>query len=114
MPRAGASSLLPSRVTAAQAPDSIRPFHVYSPDEALADLRRRTAATTWPDRETVSDDSQGVRLATIQNLAHYWQAGHDWRKAKARLNAVPQFVKETDGLTIHFIYVRSKHKTRCL
>jgi pimeloyl-ACP methyl ester carboxylesterase len=103
------ASLIPSRVIAAQARDSIRPFHVHFPDEALADLRRRIAATRWPDRETVGDDSQGVRLATIQKLAHYWQTGHDWRKVEARLNAVPQFVTEIDGLAIHFIHVRSKH-----
>ena len=107
---AGAASLLPSRVTAAQAADSNRPFHVHFPDEALADLRRRIAATKWPDRETVDDDSQGVRLTTIQKLAKYWQTGHDWRKIEARLNAVPQFVTEIDGLTIHFIHVRSTHE----
>ena len=89
---------------------AIRPFRVEFPDEALADLHRRIAATRWPDRETVTDDSQGVRLATMQKLAQYWQTNYDWRKVEARLNALPQFVTEIDGLPIHFIHVRSKHE----
>jgi len=89
---------------------AIRPFRVEFPDEALADLRRRIAATRWPDRETVTDDSQGVQLATMQKLAQYWQTNHDWRKVEARLNALPQFVTEIDGLPIHFIHVRSKNE----
>ncbi|MDB4890532.1 MAG: Multidrug transporter [Gemmatimonadetes bacterium] len=89
---------------------SIRPFHVHFSDEALADLRRRVQATNWPDRETVNDPSQGVQLATIQNLAKYWATSYDWRKVEARLNALPQFVTTIDGLDIHFIHVRSAHK----
>lgn len=87
---------------------SIRPFAFRAPDEALADLRRRIAATKWPDPET--DDSQGVRLTTMRQLADYWERQYDWRKAEARLNAYPQFVTEIDGLDIHFIHVRSKHE----
>src|SRR4030088_1188518 len=105
---AGAASLLPSQSIAAPS-DAVRPFRVEFPEENLADLRRRIAATRWPDQETVKDDSQGVRLATMQKLARYWQTSHDWRKVEARLNALPQFVTEIDGLDIHFIHVRSKH-----
>jgi pimeloyl-ACP methyl ester carboxylesterase len=79
------------------------------PEEALADLRRRITATRWPDRETVLDQSQGVKLAQIQSLVHYWQTEYDWRKVEAKLNALPQFVTEIDGLDIHFIQVRSRH-----
>ena len=89
--------------------DAIRPFSVNFPDEALADLRRRIEATRWPDRETVEDTSQGVQLATMQQLAKYWASEHDLRKCEAKLNAVPQFVTQIDGLDIHFIHVRSKH-----
>jgi pimeloyl-ACP methyl ester carboxylesterase len=87
----------------------VRPFSFTASDEALADLRRRVTATHWPDKETVTDDSQGVQLATMQALARYWATDHDWRKVEARLNALPQFVTEIDGLDIHFIHVRSKH-----
>jgi pimeloyl-ACP methyl ester carboxylesterase len=90
--------------------DAIRPFHINVPDEALLDLRRRVAATRWPEGETVTDASQGVQLATIQKVARYWRAEHDWRKIEAKLNALPQFVTEIDGLEIHFIHVRSKHE----
>ena len=90
--------------------DAIRPFSIHFPDEALVDLRRRIAATRWPEKETVADESQGVRLATVQQLAQYWQTNHDWRKVEARLNALPQFITEIDGLDIHFIHVRSKHE----
>jgi Epoxide hydrolase N terminus len=79
-------------------------------DEQLIDLRRRLAATRWPDKETVADQSQGVPLATIQQLAHYWQTDYDWRKVEARLNALPQFITGIDGLDIHFIHVRSRHE----
>jgi len=89
--------------------DAIRPFRVHFPDEALADLKRRIKATRWPDRETVADDSQGVQLATMQKLAAYWATEYDWRKCEAKLNALPQFITEIDGLDIHFIHVRSKH-----
>src|SRR5579871_6592483 len=88
----------------------IRPFRVNVPEETLVDLRRRVAATVWPERETVADDTQGVQLATIQKLAHYWATEHDWRKCEARLNAQPQSTTEIDGLDIHFIHVRSKHE----
>ena len=91
---------------------SIRPMGIRIPDAELVDLRRRIAATKWPDRELVSDATQGVQLATMQKLAHYWETDYDWRKAEARLNALPQFVSTIDGLDIHFIHVRSKHD-RC-
>ena len=89
---------------------TIRPFQFTAPEEALADLRRRIAATRWPDRETVNDASQGVQLATMQELVRYWGTDYDWRKVEARLNAMPQFITEIDGLDIHFIHVRSKHE----
>jgi len=90
--------------------DAIRPFRVSFPDEALADLKRRIAATRWPERETVTDQSQGVQLATIQKLARYWGTPeYDWRKCEAKLNALPQFITEIDAVDIHFIHVRSKH-----
>jgi pimeloyl-ACP methyl ester carboxylesterase len=88
----------------------IRPFHVGMPEEAIADLRRRVAATRWPDGETVADDSQGVRLAMMQDLARYWATDYDWRKCEARLNDLPNFMTEIDGLDIHFIHVRSRHE----
>jgi pimeloyl-ACP methyl ester carboxylesterase len=90
--------------------DAIRPFHAHFPDSDLADLRRRVAATVWPERENVSDATQGVQLATMQALAHYWVTEHDWRKCEARINAVPNFITEIDGVDIHFIHVRSKHE----
>jgi pimeloyl-ACP methyl ester carboxylesterase len=89
--------------------ESIRPFHFKAPQETLDDLRRRIAATQWPEKETVADASQGVPLATMQKLARYWATEYDWRKCEARLNALPQFVTSIDGLDIHFIHVRSKH-----
>ncbi len=89
--------------------DSIRPFRVSVPEEELTDLRRRVAATRWPDRETVDDRSQGAQLARIQELVRYWGTEYDWRKAEAKLNALPQFVTKIDGLDIHFIHVRSRH-----
>jgi pimeloyl-ACP methyl ester carboxylesterase len=88
---------------------AIRPFRVNVPQEKIAKLRQRIEATEWPDRETVDDESQGVQLATMQKLAHYWASSYDWRKCEAKLNALPQFVTEIDGLDIHFIHVRSKH-----
>ena len=90
--------------------DAIRPFHINVPEEELADLRRRILATKWPERETVTDQSQGVQLATTQALAHYWVTDYDWRKCEAKLSALPQFMTEIDGLDIHFIHVRSKHE----
>jgi hypothetical protein len=103
-----------SRATAplatALAADAIRPFRVDIPETALADLRRRLAQTRLPERETVADQSQGVPLKTIQQLLRHWQTDYDWRKVEARLNALPQFVIEIDGLDIHFIHIRSKHE----
>ena len=89
---------------------AIRPFHVSVPETELTDLRRRINATRWPERETVTDQSQGVQLATMEKLARYWATEYDWRKCEARLNAVPNFITEIDGLDIHFIHVRSKHE----
>jgi pimeloyl-ACP methyl ester carboxylesterase len=89
---------------------AIRPFHVGFSEAELTDLRRRVAATRWPERETVADDSQGVRLALMQDLARHWATDYDWRKCEAKLNALPNFMTEIDGLDIHFIHVRSKHE----
>jgi pimeloyl-ACP methyl ester carboxylesterase len=107
---AGIASLLPGRLAAATSDGDIRPFQLNVSNEALADLRRRIAATKWPERETVSDATQGVQLATMRELARYWQADYDWRKVEGRLNALPQFMTEIDGVDIHFIHVRSKHE----
>jgi pimeloyl-ACP methyl ester carboxylesterase len=89
---------------------AIRPFQVNVPEAELTELRRRINATKWPDQEQVTDDSQGVRLATAQKLAHYWGTEYDWRKVEAKLNSVPNYITEIDGLDIHFIHVRSKHE----
>src|SRR5689334_5423324 len=89
---------------------ALRPFHVNVPEDELIDLRRRINATRWPDRETVPDQTQGVQLATMQALARYWATEYDWRACEARLNAVPHFITEIDGLDIHFIHVRSRHE----
>jgi pimeloyl-ACP methyl ester carboxylesterase len=89
---------------------AIRPFEVHVPDDELADLQLRIAATRWPGRETVADRSQGVQLATIQHLVTYWGTGYDWRRCEARLNALPQYRTEIDGLGIHFIHVTSRHE----
>jgi pimeloyl-ACP methyl ester carboxylesterase len=97
-------------VNIAAKPNAIRPFRVDIPDLAIADLRRRVLATRWAEHETVKDMSQGVQLATSQALARYWASDYDWRNVEARLNAVPNFVTEIDGLDIHFIHVRSKHE----
>jgi pimeloyl-ACP methyl ester carboxylesterase len=101
----------PPAATAAAKPgdDAIRPFKVHFPDADLIELRRRIQATRWPDKETVKDQSQGVQLAKMQELTQYWGTDYDWRKAEAKLNALPQFVSNIDGLDIHFIHVRSKH-----
>src|SRR3954452_8079201 len=88
----------------------VRPFRVDIPEEDLARLRDRVAQTRWPDPETVPDQSQGAPLARLQELVRYWGTGYDWRKAEAKLNALPQFVTNIDGLDIHFIHVRSRHK----
>jgi len=89
---------------------AVRPFRFTAPEEALADLRRRVAATKWPSKELVTDASQGVQLATMRELALYWQSDYDWPKVEARLNALPQFTTSVDGLDIHFIHVRSNHE----
>lgn len=96
-------------VTGNQAADGIRPFHVEIPEAALTDLRQRILATRWPDKETVTDRTQGVKLDQIQTLVKYWGTDYDWRKTEAKLNALPQFVTNVDGLDIHFIHVRSKN-----
>ena len=98
--------------TSQQASDkaALRPFHVNVPEAELTELRRRIKATRWPERETVTDASQGVQLATIQALARYWGTDYDWRKVEAKMNALPKFITEIDGLDIHFIHVRSKHE----
>jgi pimeloyl-ACP methyl ester carboxylesterase len=124
---AAAMSLAPSTTLLAQQPvqtgtqdrgtskslagegDSVRPFRVQVPQEALIDLRQRIAATRWPDQETVADRSQGVQLTVMKELVRYWGSGYDWRKAEAKLNALPQFVTTIDGVDIHFIHVRSKN-----
>jgi len=90
--------------------NELRPFRVNVPDSDLNELRRRIGATRWPERETVPDGSQGVQLETIRKLARYWLTDYDWRKCEAKLNALPQFVTEVDGLDIHFLHVRSKHQ----
>jgi pimeloyl-ACP methyl ester carboxylesterase len=99
-----------ARTEASAGADGIRPFTVETPEAELEALRARIAATRWPEKETVADQSQGVQSATIQELARYWASDYDWRKCQARLNALPQFMTEIDGLDIHFIHVRSKHE----
>jgi hypothetical protein len=89
---------------------AIRPFRVEVPEAELTEMRRRINATKWPEKETVADASQGVQLATMQKLARYWATEYDWRKCEAKLNALPNFITEIDGLDIHFIHVRSKHE----
>jgi pimeloyl-ACP methyl ester carboxylesterase len=107
---AGTFGLLPERSAASTESNAIHPFHVNVSEEALVDLRRRIKATRWPDKETVADASQGVQLAAVRKLARYWETDHDWRKVEARLNALPQFTTNIDGVDIHFIHVRSKEK----
>src|SRR5438270_8844423 len=89
---------------------AVRPFEFHASDADLTELRQRVSATRWPDRETVPDDTQGVRLAVVQALALHWATDYDWRKCEARLNALPNFVTEVDGLDVHFMHVRSKHE----
>jgi pimeloyl-ACP methyl ester carboxylesterase len=106
-----ASRFIPTQARAAStSSDAIRSFKVDVPEAELTDLRRRISATRWPEQETVADDSQGVPLAMMQELARYWATDYDWRKCEAKLNALPQFITEIDGLDIHFIHVRSKHE----
>jgi pimeloyl-ACP methyl ester carboxylesterase len=114
---AGALSFMPglasaavSGANAATGSSAIRPFRVQIPEADLANLRQRIKATRWPDKETVADYSQGVKLVTVQSLASYWAKDYDWRKIEARLNSYPNFITEIDGVDIHFIHVRSKHK----
>ncbi len=99
----------PAKVHETIADPAVRPFRVDIPEAALVDLRRRIAATRWPDKETVADQSQGARLAKVQALVQYWRTDYDWRRVEASLNALPQFVTTIDGLDIHFIHVRSRH-----
>jgi pimeloyl-ACP methyl ester carboxylesterase len=106
---AGATSLLPAHWVAASPDDAIRPFRIDVPEELLTDLRRRVVATRWPDKETVTDRSQGVELLKLQALVGYWGTAYDWRKAEAKLNALPQFMTTIDDVEIHFIHVRSGH-----
>ena len=101
---------LPTYSAPAAPGDTVRQFHVHFPQKALADLRRRIAATRWPDKETVADPSQGAQLVKLQELVRYWGTGYDWRKAEAKLNALPQFMTNIDGVDIHFIHVRSRHQ----
>jgi pimeloyl-ACP methyl ester carboxylesterase len=105
---AGTASLFPSQLAASPSGGAIRPFRINVPEEQLVDLRRRVLATRWPDRETVSDQSQGVQLEKLQQLVRYWGTGYDWRKVEAKLNALPQFMTTIDGVDIHFIHVRSR------
>ena len=102
--------MIMARILAAEASDTVRPFRAQVPESALADLKRRIAATRWPDKETVADPSQGAPLARMQELVRYWGSGYDWRKLEAKLNALPQFLTTIDGVDIHFIHVRSRHK----
>ena len=104
------TSATPRSCEQAAAKNAMRPFHVNIPEAELTELRRRINATKWPERETVTDASQGVQLATVQALARYWATEYDWRKIEAKMNALPQFITEIDGLDIHFIHVRSKHE----
>src|SRR5262245_16867559 len=105
-----ASAALPGVAGDTSTASAIRPFHIKVPEATLADLRRRINATQWPERELVADTSQGVQLATMQKLARYWATDYDWRKIEAKLNSLPQFITEIDGLDIHFVHVRSKHQ----
>jgi pimeloyl-ACP methyl ester carboxylesterase len=98
-----------SGTVTAEDPNAIRPFHINVPEEALTDLRQRLAATRWPDKETVTDESQGIQLATMKELVRYWATDYDWRKCEAKLNALPEFVTTIDGVDIQFIWVRSKN-----
>jgi pimeloyl-ACP methyl ester carboxylesterase len=106
----GVAMTISGLVADAQNSESIRPFHINIPQPALTDLRQRVLATRWPGKETVTDQSQGVKLAKIQELVSYWGTSYDWRKIEAKLNALPQFITNIDGLDIHFIHIRSRHK----
>jgi pimeloyl-ACP methyl ester carboxylesterase len=105
----GTTGLLSRHSASAAVSNDIRPFQINVPQEWLVDLRGRLNATRWPDGELVVDESQGVRLRTIQKVVRYWQAEYDWRKIESRLNSLPQFITEIDGVAVHFIHVRSRH-----
>jgi len=105
----GEATMAQTTATQRGSEQAVRPFHVNVPEAELTELCRRINATKWPERETVTDASQGVQLATIQAVARYWATDYDWRKIEAKLKALPQFITEIDGLDIHFIHVRSKH-----
>ena len=100
----------PAKGAAAAEDATIRPFHVSVPEDELVELRRRVQSTRWPSKELVADSSQGVQLATLQALGRYWAAEYDWRRCEAKLNALPQFTTEIDGLDVHFIHVKSPHQ----
>ncbi|WP_197076939.1 epoxide hydrolase family protein [Hymenobacter terrenus] len=104
-----ASSAQPRAAATAAPAEAIRPFELHIPKAALTDLRKRIRATRWPEQETVADRSQGVPLKNLQALLAYWGTDYDWRKAEAKLNALPQYKTTIDGLDIHFIHVRSRH-----
>src|SRR5271154_4779104 len=104
------ASLAATLPTAAAGKGEIRPFRVKFAEEMLVDMRRRINTTRWPDRETVTDESQGVQMAAIKEIARYWGTDYDWRRCESKLNSLPQFMTEIDGLDIHFIHVRSKHE----
>ena len=106
---AAAVSIIPGTLRASAGDETIRPFTAHIPDEEISELRRRIAATRWPDPETVNDQSQGIQLAKLKPLVEYWGAGYDWRKAEAKVNALPQFMTTIDDVDIHFIHVRSRH-----
>jgi len=108
---AGVGTLVADDLATAVNNNTVRPFRINFPEEQLVELRQRILATRWPEQETVADGSQGVPLATMRTLARYWAADYDWRKVEAKLNALPQFITEIDGLDIHFIHVRSKHES---
>jgi pimeloyl-ACP methyl ester carboxylesterase len=103
------SACLPCSCSQQTDDNAIHPFHINVPEEELVNLRRRIAATRWPARETVNDQSQGVQLAKIQEFVRYWGTDYDWRKVEAKLDDLPQFVTEIDGLDIQFVHVRSRH-----
>jgi hypothetical protein len=109
-PASGAVPIANASDSVSEQRAAIRPFRVEYPESDLLEMRRRIAATRWPEKETVSGTSQGVPLAALQDLARYWAVDYDWRKCEARLNALPQFTTEIDGLDIHFIHVRSQHE----
>ncbi len=107
--KAASSDKHPTSIGNVPEDTAIRPFHIAVPKAALVDLRKRIAATRWPDRELVADQSQGAKLATIQELVRYWGTDYDWRKAEAKLNALPEFVTRIDGIDIQFVHIKSRH-----